>query len=118
MVTERLIRMMAEDVKGSGRRFVLVLADNAIQALPDAADRTRFESKYGLASIDYADLRLKEWAEKNGIEVVWLAEALRAVAVEKKEYLHGFGQAMGSGHWNVAGHQVVAELLMKAVCGD
>lgn len=118
LVTEQLIRQFAAEVEADGRRFLLVLANAPVQVLPEAADRRRFERKYGLSSIDYADLRLKAFAEAAGIEVIWLAEALRTVAEEQKIVLHGFGARLGIGHWNEAGHQVVADRLEPAICGD
>lgn len=115
-VTERLIRAFATEVHADGRRFLLVLANAPVQALPDAADRSRFERDNGLTSIDYADLRLKAFAEANGIEVIWLAETLRPIAEEQHVFLHGFGDRKGSGHWNQAGHRAVADRLARAIC--
>jgi len=66
--------------------------------------------------MDYADLRLKRFAEAYAIPVVWLAEGLRQVAEKEKVYLHGFGMGKGSGHWNEAGHKAVAERLARGVC--
>lgn len=117
-VTEHLIRLFATEVQADGRRFLLVLANAPVQALPDPADRRQFERKYGLSSIDYADLRLKAFAEAEGIEVVWLAEALRPIAEGEQVFLHGFGARKGTGHWNEAGHRAVADRLTRAICGN
>ena len=118
LVTEHLIRQFAAEVQADGRRFLLVLANAPVQVLPDAVDRRHFEQKYALSSIDYADLRLKALAEAQGVEVVWLAEALRLVAEEQGVLLHGFDGRKGIGHWNEAGHRVVADRLALAICGD
>ncbi len=117
MVTQKLLLQFRDAVAKDGRRFLLVLANNAIQVLPNEADRRRFAERYAIESMDYADLRLKQFAESNGISVVWLAEPLRKVAEKDQAYLHGFGMGKGSGHWNEAGHKAVAEQVAAGVCG-
>lgn len=116
IVTQKLLVQFRDEVQRDGRKFVLVLADNAVQVLPEEEDRRRFAGRYGIERLDYADLRLKKFAEANGIRVVWLAEGLRAVAEREKVYLHGFGMGKGSGHWNEAGHRAVAERIGEEVC--
>ena len=107
MVTQKLLVQFRDEVQKDGKKFLLVLADNAIQVLPDEVDRRGFAERYGLSSLDYADVRLRDFAVGNGIRVLWLAEWLRQVAEQEKVYLHGFGTRKGSGHWNEAGHKEI-----------
>lgn len=117
MVTQKLLVQFRDEVQKDGKKFLLVLANNAIQVLPEEVDRRGFAERYGLESLDYADSRLRQFAAGNGIRVVWLAEWLREVAEREKVYLHGFGTRKGSGHWNEAGHRAVAERMTTGVCG-
>ncbi|MBL8174824.1 MAG: SGNH/GDSL hydrolase family protein [Bryobacterales bacterium] len=116
IVTQNLITQFRNEVERDGRKFLLVLANNAVQVLPEEVDRRRFAEKYGLESLDYADQRLRQHAISNGIRVVWLAEWLRDLATRERAYLHGFGAGQGSGHWNEAGHRAVAGRLAAALC--
>lgn len=117
VVTQKLLVQFRDEVQKDGRKFLLVLANNAVQVLPEDVDRRRFAEQYGLDSLDYADLRLRQFALSSGIRVLWLAEWLREVAQRERVYLHGFGAAKGSGHWNEEGHKAVAERLSAGVCG-
>lgn len=117
MVTQKLLVQFRDEVQKDGRKFLLVLANNAVQVLPEDVDRRRFAEQYSLESLDFADLRLRQVALSNGIRVLWLAEWLREVAQRERVYLHGFGAAKGSGHWNEEGHKAVAERMATGVCG-
>lgn len=115
-VTEHLLLAFRDEVQSHGSKFLLVLANNAMQAHPDPQVRANFAKKYDIENLDYADNRVNDLVERNGIEVVWLAKTLRQKAEKTSAYFHGFARSRGIGHWNESGHQVVAETLAERLC--
>lgn len=54
--------------------------------------------------------------ESKNIPVFVLAPELQTYAELNEVFLHGFGEKLGSGHWNVAGHRVAGEFLAQKIC--
>ena len=52
------------------------------------------------------------------IPVITLAPDLQQLAEQSNTFLHGFGQDLGNGHWNPAGHRAAGELLAKKLCEE
>jgi hypothetical protein len=118
--TEDLLRMMRDDVRAHGARFLLLTLSTGIQVHPDPAVRARFAQKLGVdADLLYPDRRLQEFAAREGIDALALVLPLRARAESSGQCLHGFDNAIPcGGHWNQLGHRAAGEELAKALCAE
>jgi hypothetical protein len=129
-VTERLIKAMRDEVLARPAKFLFVTLDNPIQVNPDPAVRQKYMKKIGVETLLYPDLRLKEFAEREGIPHLILAPALQEYAERNRVFLHGFGEvvggesgndfskSLGRGHWNESGHKVVGEMIARKICAE
>jgi hypothetical protein len=115
-VTEGLIQQMSAEVRQRGARFVVVTLSNAIQVYPDPVVRQNFMKHIGTSTVFYPDLRLKEFAQRQQIDFLDLAEPMQLLADQNKVFLHGFGKEIGNGHWNPAGHRLDADLIAQKLC--
>ena len=117
LVTESLLKQINREVGERGAKLVVVTVSNAPQVIPDPKVRKRFSERFMVDDLFYPDHRLKTLCESESIPVVILAPELQTYAELNKVFLHGFGENLGSGHWNVAGHRVAGELLAQKICG-
>ena len=117
-VTEGLLVLMRDEVEARGARFIVATMSNAIQVYPDASARSAFVQRVGATDIFYPDLRIRALGERERITVFNLAPELQAYADAHKTFLHGFGENLGNGHWNVEGHRVAGELLTEKLCAE
>ena len=117
-VTEGLIRQMSDEVRQRGARFVVVSLSNAIQVYPDPVVRQNFMKRIGTTTVFYPNLRLKDFAQREQIDFLDLAEPMQAYADQNKVFLHGFGKDIGNGHWNATGHRLAADLISQQFCSS
>jgi hypothetical protein len=117
-VTEALIVQMRDEVAARGTKFVVVTLSNGPQVLPDAALRERFKNRFGIADLFYPDNRIKALGAREGVPVITLAPDMQVFAQQNNVFLHGFGENIGNGHWNVAGNRVAGELIAKKLCEE
>jgi hypothetical protein len=115
-MTEGLLRLMRDEVRGRGAKFVVVTLSNGIQVYPQAAAREAFLRRVGATDIFYPDARIKSFGEREDFPVVALAPELQQYAEQHQTFLHGFGRDIGNGHWNAGGHRVAGELLAQKLC--
>lgn len=116
-VTEALLRTLAAEVAGDGRRLFVATLSNGIQVHPDAEQRAAFTRAQGLDTLFYPDQRLAAFAERHDFELLTLAPALQQVAQRDGRFLHGFDNTPpGQGHWNQHGHRAAGERLAAFVC--
>ena len=115
-VTEGLIATMRDEVRAKGAEFLVVILSNDVQVLPKPEARENFLKGIGGGDLFYANRRLREFCEREGIDVLSIAEPMLAYAEQKQVYLHGFGREIGNGHWNSTGHEVAARLISERVC--
>ena len=116
LVTESLLKQINQEVGERGAKLVVVTLSNAPQVIPDPNVRKRFTERFMVDDLFYPDHRLKTLFESESIPVVVLAPELQTYAELNEVFLHGFGENLGSGHWNVAGHRVAGELLAQKIC--
>ena len=116
LVTEGLILEMRNEVRAHGAQFVVVTLSNGPQVLPRPHVREEFEKRFGITDIFYPDNRINSLCNREGIAVITLAPELRKTAEETQTFLHGFGEDIGNGHWNGAGHRAAGELIAKKLC--
>jgi hypothetical protein len=115
-VTEGLLHLMRDEVRGRGAQFLVVTLSNGVQVHPSPGARAAFLARVGANDIFYPDARLKSFGEREGFPVLTLAPALQQYAEQRQVFLHGFGRDLGNGHWNSTGHRVAGELLAQKIC--
>lgn len=114
--TEDLIKIMNDEVRSHGAQFVVVTLSNGIQVTPSPQTRIAFLRTIGATDIFYPDNRIREFCQQQGIPVITLAPDLQKYAETNNTFLHGFGDNIGNGHWNVLGNQVAGELAASRIC--
>jgi hypothetical protein len=118
-ITEALTSTMAAEVRDKGADFLLVTLTSGIQTHPDPEMRRAFLDDAGLEDLGYPDRRMRSLAEREGFDILHLAEPLRRFAEENDAYLHGFANTEpGSGHWNERGHEVAGKALAERICAN
>lgn len=115
-VTEGLLRLMRDEVRGGGAKFVVATLSNGVQVHPQASARVAFLRRVGATDIFYPDMRIKSLGEREQFPVLTLAPELQQYAEQHQVFLHGFGSDLGNGHWNSNGHRVAGELLAQKLC--
>lgn len=116
-VTERLLLAMRDEVRGRGARFVVAVLSNPGAVHPDAEARRRYAGFLRVPDLLYPDRRVREFGERNAIEVIVLAPDMQRHADATGAYLHGFQNTrLGVGHWNEAGHAFAARLIAARLC--
>jgi hypothetical protein len=117
-VTEGLLRQMNTEIRGHGARFWIATLSQGIQVDPDVRKRDAFRKRLGAETLFYPDLRIRDFAEREGIPVVTLALPFAEYATEHHAFLHGFPGALGQGHWNETGHWLAGKIIAARICAD
>jgi hypothetical protein len=117
-VTEGLMTLMNNEVKSRGAKFLVVTVSNGIQVHPSAQARRDFMQRVGATDLFYPDERIRALGERNGFTVLNLAPALQSYAEQHQVFLHGFGENIGNGHWNITGHAIAGELIAEKICAE
>lgn len=115
-VTEGLITQMHAEIAKGGAKFLVVTLSNGPQVIPDPNWRQGFAKRLGVNDLFYPDNRIKTFGDREHIPVINLAPELQVIADRDRTFLHGFGDNLGNGHWNVTGHRIAGELLAKKIC--
>jgi hypothetical protein len=116
-VTDDLLEQMHREVAQHGAAFLTLTLDTSIQVWPDAAVRANFMQRIGVDDLFYPDRRIAALGERDGFDVLTLAEPLYQYAQAHHAFLHGFANSkIGFGHWNVEGHRVAGELIGDRLC--
>src|SRR5579875_1481496 len=116
-VAEGEIRMMYHEAAAHGARFLAVTLSNPVQVYPDAAARRAYMQHWELDNLFYPDFRIRALGERTGFDVLNLAPAFQQYADRHHVYLHGFNNtALGTGHWNLQGHRLAADLIAQRLC--
>jgi hypothetical protein len=115
-VTEGLLRLMRDEVRGRGARFLVATLSSGVQVHPRPEARAAFLARVRATDIFYPDTRLKSLGDREGFPVLTLAPSLQQYAEQHQVFLHGFGDRIGNGHWNSTGHRVAGELLAQEIC--
>ncbi|HMD42791.1 MAG TPA: hypothetical protein VKH45_06950 [Candidatus Acidoferrum sp.] len=116
-VTEGLLMAIRDEVKAHGAKLWIVTLATRPQVIPDASVRRVLMNKIGVQDFSYADDRIKEFGEREGIPVMNLGPALSLYAETHRVYLNGFNEKnFGAGHWNETGHRVAAETIAAELC--
>ncbi|MDJ0556249.1 MAG: SGNH/GDSL hydrolase family protein [Microcoleaceae cyanobacterium MO_207.B10] len=116
-ITEGLIKLMRDEVHEKGKDLMLVTVSDSHQVLPDISLRDGFKNFFNLSNLFYPDERLKKFGKQENIPVYNLAGPIWDEAKKTGQCLHGFDNGIPcGGHWNVAGHKLVGEILANNLC--
>lgn len=115
-LTEDLIRAIHDSATSRGTAFLAVSASFPPQVDPRPRRRIRLARELRLANLGYPDLRLNAFAVANQIDLLALTPGLADVAERTGTFLHGFGDQLGTGHWNSTGHREAARLIANHLC--
>ena len=115
-VTEGLLALMHREVRDKGAHFRVVTLSNPIQVDPDLQRQREVMDRLGVEDLFYPERRIAKAASRIGFPLLSLAPKLAEYARTTGEYWHGFGDKMGSGHWNEAGHAKAGELIATWLC--
>jgi len=100
-----------------GAAFLTVTLDTGIQVWPDPRVRDNFMKHLDVSDLFYPDRRIAALGERDGFDVLTLAEPLYRYAEAHHAFLHGFANSkIGFGHWNAEGHRVAGELIGERLC--
>lgn len=117
-VTEGTITLMRDEAKSRGAQFFVVTVSSGKQVTPDAAARQSLLRSAGLRDFFYAERRIKALGDRESIPVLNLAPAFQSYAEQHGVFLHGFGNTLGTGHWNSAGHSLAGQFISEWLCRE
>ncbi len=115
-VTERLVVQMRDEVRARGANFLVVTGSMGIQVHPDSDVRHEFMRRLGVQNLFYPEQRIKALGDREGFRVLNLAPAVAEYASRNKVFVHGSGDARGTGHWNELGHRLAGEMIGQELC--
>jgi hypothetical protein len=116
-VTDDLVEETHREAARHSAAFLTVTLDTSIQVWPDQKVRENFMQRIGVSDLFYPDRRIAALGERDGFDVLTLAEPLFQYAQAHHAFLHGFANSkIGFGHWNVEGHRVAGELIGERLC--
>ena len=115
-VTEALLIAMRDLVEERGGAFALVTLSSGIQVNADAGVRESYTVKHGLRDLFYPERRLRALAERAGFPILNLAPEFLRVAEAEEMIFHGYGENLGSGHWNERGHEMAGQMIADWLC--
>src|SRR6202012_4580446 len=97
-----------------GAEFRIVIADLAVQAHPQVAERIAFQRSLQLKSLDAIDQYLKNFGAARHIPVFALSGPLGDYAASHNVFLHGAPPSTDNfGHWNKAGNEQVGHAIAE-----
>lgn len=115
--TEAILTSMHTISAEHDATFIVHIASAAHQVMPDAVARAKLLDTLHIQNPYYIEERLEQWGKAHSVPVIPTAPALFKQAVATNTYYHGFtNTALGTGHWNIDGHQAVAQLLGNSLC--
>ncbi|HUG67339.1 MAG TPA: SGNH/GDSL hydrolase family protein [Pirellulaceae bacterium] len=118
-ITESLIEQLHAEVNAKGAKLVIATLTNGIQVHPDRSVRDAFAASLGQTDLGYPDRRISSLADRMGCRSIVLFDRMASYAEEHDVFLHGFeNTALGTGHWNAAGHRVAGEIIAADFCSD
>lgn len=116
-VTEGIITMMARETAAHQVPLLVVTLANPPQIYPAPIVRGYYMETYGSTDIFYPDQRVKALGEREGFDVLNLAQPMQAYVDEHHAFLCGFKDTkLGIGHWNAEGHRLAGELIAQKIC--
>lgn len=110
-VSEAMVTQMAREVAAHGAEFLVVTLSQGIQVDPDPEEQLDLQRRLGVEDLFYAERRMIALGEREGIDVLPLAPPMLAAARAGGTHFHGFGDRVGTGHWNEIGHRTAGRMI-------
>jgi hypothetical protein len=117
-VTEGVLRLMRDECRRKHTPFAIVTLTRGIQVTPLREKKQRFLRQLDAKDLYYAERRLDEFGEREGIPVFNLAPLMAQQAEERQVFFHAEQGSLGVGHWNEEGHRVAGELIASWLARD
>lgn len=115
-ITEKALLLMRDEVAAHGAKFFVVVLSTGMQVHPDPKERQRYADWIGVQDLLYPDRRLAEFCRREDIPILLLAPTFQEYAIQHQKFLHGFGERLGTGHWNQTGHRLAGKMLAEWLC--
>lgn len=116
-VTEGMLALLAEEVQGRDRDFILLVTPSGKQVNPDPEYRAQRMEVIGAENLFYWNRRIQAFAEERDIEVVNLDQEMLDYSILNQTCLYGFDNAVPcGGHWNEEGHRLTGERMAESIC--
>jgi hypothetical protein len=115
-VTESVLLEMRDEVSQKGAQFFVVTVTNGAQVDPKASNRIAFAKWLGVSDLFYAEHRMQRLCQDHHIPILLLGPPFQEYATRYQVFLHGFGENLGSGHWNQNGHRLAGQLIAQWLC--
>jgi hypothetical protein len=115
-VTEGVLVRMRDEIAQKRAHFVVVVLTNGVQVNPDVAVRKAFARSLGVKDLFYPDRRVERFCQSHGIPVLLLGPYFQKYATQHHVFFHGFGDNLGTGHWNQNGHRLAGQIIAKWLC--
>jgi hypothetical protein len=112
-VTEGVLLQMRDEVEAKGAKFFVVTVTIGDQVEPDVPHRQRYAKWLGVKDLYYTEHRLEKFCREHHIPILVLGPVFEQYAAQHQVFLHGFGQSLGTGHWNQAGHRLAGQTIAR-----
>jgi hypothetical protein len=108
---------MARETAAHRVPLLVVTLANPPQIYPSPTVRGYYAKTYRSSDLFYPDERIKALGQREGFEVLNLAQPMQDYADAHHAFLAGFKTTkLGIGHWNADGHRVAGELIARKIC--
>lgn len=117
-LTEELVATINREVTKRGSKFALIYVTTGPVFRPDVMTERNGGEDIPIAETPISEFEtvIKNLGEREGFPALILAPDFARYAAEHRVYLHGFDEALGSGHWNETGHKLAGDLTAQLLC--
>ncbi|MBE7436826.1 MAG: SGNH/GDSL hydrolase family protein [Spirochaetales bacterium] len=121
--TETLLFRLHTESRERGMQFALLSLSAPVQVFPHRELRSCLARNLNEPDLHYPNRRLAEFSRRRGIPFLDVLPGMeRALEQNSAIYFHGFGERLGTGHYNEEGHRLVASelalFLRPAICKE
>ena len=117
LITEKIIKLINDDVKSKKKDFILISLSTPMQVHPNHKMIDKYLTMHKIKDIHYPDKRLQKFSIENNIKYINTAKKLELIAKKNNTFFHGFKNTkLGSGHWNETGHDIASKIISSKIC--
>jgi len=115
-ISEAILEKIVQSAKQNHAEVWLIQIGHEIEVDPRDSQREAFLKVNELTDFNYASQRYSKFASLHGTHFLSLSPKMLEYAKEHNLSLHGFSNTKPySGHWNIAGNAVAAEVIQNAL---
>ncbi len=108
-ITEKLLLKTRDLCRNHDFDLLVIIQATARQIDPNT--RSEFATHHPEFDLDYPERRITAFCASHDIQSLALSPTFRKHRQSTGQHLHGFGQTLGQGHWNDAGHALAAKII-------